>query len=65
MHRQSLENKIFADIRRFSKFCSVCGKPLDLENLQKFGRYDWHYPWCLKCREKLFRKITDEGLKYP
>ena len=60
MSRQSFEDQMFSDIRRFSKFCSVCGKKLNMSWLEKYGEYKWHYPWCRKCRNKIFPMLQKE-----
>jgi hypothetical protein len=45
--------QVFDVIRQHSKFCSVCGKPLDL------GKLEWHLPFCTECR----LKVIDEAAK--
>ena len=44
------ETNLFTYIRKYSKYCSVCGNKL---NLEKNHIKDWHLPFCLKCRQKV------------
>lgn len=47
-------NDMFGLIRDYSKFCAVCGKKLDLKWISRNGTYEWHYPFCRKCREVIW-----------
>lgn len=53
----ALSLTVFPLIRRESKFCSRCGKKLDL----KFP--DFHMPFCMKCRQELVDKEKREMLR--
>ncbi len=48
---------LFETIKKYSKFCSSCGKPLDLD----FA--DWHLPFCKECRMDVIRKEISSILK--
>lgn len=43
---QEIEDIPFKLIRKHSKFCSICGNELKLN-------YEFHLPFCIKCRHKL------------
>jgi endogenous inhibitor of DNA gyrase (YacG/DUF329 family) len=44
-------------IAKFSRFCSVCGKKLDMPYP------DWHFPFCQKCRRQIFNIILNEDVE--
>jgi endogenous inhibitor of DNA gyrase (YacG/DUF329 family) len=50
-------NNTFEIIRKYSKYCSICGKNLKLNYI------DWHLPFCIKCRHKILKKSMDEWNK--
>lgn len=39
-------------IRKLSKYCSICGKKLDLDGF-------WHLPFCTNCRFKIIDEALD------
>ena len=54
-----MNEKLFQVIRKYGKYCSRCGKKLDLTYK------DWHLPFCMKYREYIWKREIKSELKKP
>lgn len=54
----ALSLTVFPLIRKYAKFCSRCGKKMDLT----FP--DFHMPFCMKCRQDLVDEQRREMLNH-